>query len=297
VSGGGITNAGRITGVTAGTGASDAANYGQLVSVAIGAAMAMVWAAVRESIFEKSYMTGARDLIKAVFAEDGATAGDIWLEMLSSAVTRAIPLSGTTSQVNATIAGNVTEAVGFMDRLFKVTPGLGAYLPARVDALGNDVEGRVMGLAAGTTSDTDPLTSRMAALGIDITNLRKADPAGFDLTGEELSELRRIRATEATNSDGQTMREALEELLDDPEFSALPSRDQKQAEVVEVMSKFNQPARELFEERNQAYLADREGARSLKAYIAEGIERHEAARMAREDVAGLGLPEPARLPR
>ncbi|MGN6357621.1 MAG: hypothetical protein ACTHLU_09105 [Novosphingobium sp.] len=271
----------------------DGDEYGR--DVAVAAAMQTAWGAVREAVLEKSYLTGARELVKAWFADEDATAASVYLDNAKQALTRLVPLAGTSRQINETIAGRATEAVTFMDQLFKVTPGMGLYLAPRIDALGNETEGRDMGLAAGTTSDTDPLAKRVAALGIDIGNLRKSDPAGFDLTGEELSELRRIRGKEAVNADGLTMPEALEALLDDPAFQALQSRDEKQAEVGEVLRGFNEPARALFEDRNQAYLSDREARRSLKEYIAAGIEKHEARRQVRADVTGMGLPAPTRL--
>lgn len=261
---------------------------------AVTSALQTAFVAVRESVLEKSYLTGARDLLKTVFADDDASLVGTGEKLLGSYLSRMIPLAGTTRQIKETSRGTAAEAVGIMDQLFKVIPGMGGYLPARVDALGNEVEGRDMGFAVGTTADSDDLTKRIAAIGINITNLAKADPAGFDLTSEELSELRTIRAKEATNKDGVTMREALSELLDDPEFQGMERVAKKDA-VIDVMSKFNGPARALFEERNQGYLADRSARRSFKDYIADGMSRHEAAQDARLDTEAEGL-KPTRLP-
>lgn len=270
---------------------------------AILTAMGTAILSVREAIFEKSFMKGASDLMKSLFggfgqddmdAQDSIAEG--YSKVWANALTRLIPLSGVFRQTNETAAGDAIEAVSFMDRLFKVIPGMGGYLPAKVDAIGNVVEGRFMGLAAGTTADSDDLTKALADLGVNLQTLKKADPQGFDLTAEELSELRIIRAWEAENGDGQTMREALSALLADPEFQALPTRDQKQDRVTDVMRQFNQPARELFEARNQDYLATRETYRSFQAYMEEGMSRTEAGAYALEDTLGAGLPTPSRLP-
>jgi hypothetical protein len=202
---------------------------------------------------------------------------------------RMIPFSGTFRQANEAIAGHALEAATALDRIAKVTPGMGAYLPARRDALGNVAEANLFGIKAGTVSDEDAVTLKLRELGVDITSLRKADPAGFDLTSEELSELRRIRAEEAYNRDGLTMKQALGQLFEDPGFQSLQDRSQAQEAVVEVMSQFNEPAREIFEQQNQGYLADRETARSFTLYMKEGLQREEAREVAVESAAALGL--------
>lgn len=258
-------------------------------SEAISQAMAVAFHGVRDSILEKSYMTGARDLAEAISNPSLDAAVDYFQKLYGGAVARVLPASGTVRQVNETANGTALEAVGLIDQLTKVTPGMGAYLPTRIDPLGNEVDGRVMGLAAGTTADMDELSKRIADLGVNLTALKKADPAGFDLTSEELSELRRIRATEAINSDGLTMREALEELLKDPDFQSLATKELVQEAVVGVMGGFNEDAREIFEQRNQTYLADRETSRSFKAYMDLVMSPEEARAAAVADTEALGL--------
>lgn len=262
--------------------------YGQ--DDAIATAMAVAYGGMRDALLNKSYLTGLNQLFTALSSkEEGALEGYL-SRFYPDVVGRLVPLSGTWRQLNETISGKALEAAGALDRIAKVTPGMGAYLPARVDALGNAVEGNVFGLRMGTSSDDDEITQQMRDLGVDITNLNKADPAGFDLTSEELSELRTIRAKEAYNADGLTMREALAQLFSDPAFQNLPDKDMVQEAVVEVMSEFNQPAREIFEQRNQDYLADREASRSFKNYMMDGLmSREEARRAAREDTQALGL--------
>lgn len=171
--------------------------------------MQIAFLAAREGILEKTYVTGVRDLMKSVFSEndDGFAAG--YLRAVESAFTRAIPLAGTSRTVSDTLRGTAPEAIGLMDNILRAVPGGGLVLPSRIDALGNEVDGRAAGVTFGTTADLDDVTRRVAELGVDIQNLKKADPAGFKLTSEELSELRRIRGTEALNSEGETMKEAL----------------------------------------------------------------------------------------
>lgn len=261
---------------------------------AIATAMAVAYGGFRDAVLEKSYLTGLNELFEALTSKEDGALVTYYQKFVPDAVGRMIPFSGTFRQLNETITGRSLEAATALDRIAKVTPGMGAYLPSRRDALGNEIEGNVFGIKAGTTADEDDVTRKMKELGISITNLRKADPAGFDLTSEELSELRRIRATEAYNSDGFTMKEALANLFEDPAFQSLPDREMMQDAVVEVMREFNEPARELFETQNQGYLADREAARSFKLYMSEGLMQREGARAAAlEDARSFGL-EPTR---
>lgn len=273
----------------------EAGQYGHEQEEALRSAMQIAFLAAREGMLEKTYVTGVRDLLKSVFSdqEEGFQAG--YERTLISAFSRMIPFAGTSRMTNDTLHGTAPEAVGLMDSLLRAVPGGGLILPSRIDALGNEVEGRTFGVALGTTSDVDDITRRVADLGIDIQTMKKADPSGFRLTSEELSELRRIRGTEAVNSEGLTMKEALGQLLDDPWFQRLPSKEQQQDEVANVMRDFNKPARELFAERNPTYAADKAAAKSLSDYMAEGIARRDAEAWARQDTLASGLPEPTRL--
>jgi hypothetical protein len=273
----------------------DERQHGHEHEEALASAVQIAFLAAREGILEKTYVTGIRDMMKSVFSEndDGFVAG--YEKALQSAFSRTIPFAGTSRMANDTLHGPAPEAIGWMDNILRAVPGGGLLLPSRVDALGNEVEGRVGGVAFGTTTDVDDVTRRVADLGINIQNLKKADPSGFKLTSEELSELRRIRGAEATNSEGETMKEALARLLDDPWFQRLPSKEQQQDEVVGVMRDFNKPARELLAERQPAYAADRAGMKSLAEYMAEGMARQDAKAFAVEDVQQMGLPVPERL--
>jgi hypothetical protein len=262
--------------------------YGQ--DDAIATAMAVAYGGFRDAILNKSYLTGMNQLFEAISSKEEGALENYFARFYPDVAGRLIPFSGTSRQLNETISGKSLEAATALDRIAKVTPGMGAYLPARVDALGNAVDANVFGFRIGTSSDDDDVTQKLRGLGVDINNLAKADPSGFGLTSEELSELRRIRGTEAYNADGLTMREALSQLFSDPRFQSLPDKQQVQDEVVAVMREFNEPAREIFEQNNQGYLADREAARSFKAYLAEGlVSREEARRLAAEDARGLGL--------
>jgi hypothetical protein len=265
--------------------------YGQ--DDAIATAFAVAFSGFRDAVLEKSYLSGLSELVEALTSQDPEALTRYYSKYLPDAAGRMIPFSGTFRQLNETITGRSLEAATALDRIAKVTPGMGAYLPARVDSLGNEIEGRTFGLAVGTVADEDDVTRKVRELGINITNLRKADPAGFDLTSEELSELRKIRANEAVNAQGLTMKQALAMLFEDPAFQSMQDRQQVQDAVVEVMSQFNEPAREIFEYRNQTYLADREASRSFKEYIKQGLAPAEARDAAFETTRAFGL-EPTR---
>jgi hypothetical protein len=273
----------------------DHGNAGYEQDEALATALQIGFLAAREGILEKTYVTGVRDLMKSVFSEqeEGFVAG--YEKAVMSAFTRAIPLAGTSRMANDTLHGTAPEAIGWMDSILRAVPGGGLVLPSRIDPLGNEVDGRTFGIAMGSTRDIDDVTRQLADLGIDIQTLRKADPTGFKLTSEELSELRRIRGTEALNSDGETMKEALARLMADPWFQRLPSKEQKQDEVVALMGEFNADARAKLEERNPTYAADRAAMKSLSDYMAEGLTRTEATENARYDTLAAGLPEPTRL--
>lgn len=262
---------------------------------ALATALQIGFLAAREGILEKTYVTGVRDLMKSVFSqqEDGFVAG--YEKAVMSAFTRAIPMAGTSRMANDTLHGTAPESIGWIDSILRAVPGGGMILPSRIDPLGNEVDGRTFGVAVGSTNDIDPVTRQLADLGIDIQTLRKADPAGFKLTSEELSELRRIRGTVALNADGETLKEALGRLMADPWFQRLPSKEQKQDEVTQLMSEFNKDARAILMERNPTYAADKAAMKSLSDYMAEGMARTEATASAREDTLASGLPEPSRL--
>jgi hypothetical protein len=260
------------------------------------AALQTAWLATRDSVLEKSYLSGLQDLIEVLFAKNDGGFVKGSEKMLQGAFTRLIPMSGTSRQATDTaraVAGKgAPEAIGWVDAILRSIPGGGYHMSDRVDALGNTVDSRKVGIAVGS-STADPVTEQLRALGVNVTNLRKADPAGFALTAAELSALRRIRATEAQNSDGLTMKEALAELFADPSFQNLPEPEQRQQAVVDLMSEFNEPAREIMEERSPEYAGNREGFRAFKEYLDEGLSEDAAKAQAREDVSSYGLPAPA----
>lgn len=263
---------------------------------AVHTALQIAYLGVRDAILEKSYMTGLRDLTKAAFSEDGDGMAAGWQKMVEGAITRTTPFAGTIRQVNDTVNGEAPEAVSLMDKVLRTVPGFGHRLPPRVDALGDPVEGRFMGLAAGSKNTDDAVKRQLIDLDIDVTNLNKTDPAGFKLNSEELSELRRIRGHEATDANGMTMREALADLFADPEFRTLPTKQQKQDRVRDAMRPFSQSARTIFEERNPQYAADRAGNKAFLDYLAQGYGTADAKAIASEDVAALGLPAASRVP-
>ncbi|HEX9948119.1 MAG TPA: hypothetical protein VGA98_11310 [Allosphingosinicella sp.] len=259
------------------------------------AALQTAWLSIRDSVLEKSYLTGLRDVMQILFAkEEGDAAGR--LDKLAQGVTsRLIPASGTSRLVtdsarSATGAG-APEAIGWVDTILRAIPGGGLHMSERIDPLGNVVDGRKLGIAIGS-SNTDPVTEKLRDMGIDIQTLRKADPRGFALTSAELSGLRRIRGNEAQNSQGWTMKQALAELFADPYFQSLPELEQRRQMVIETMAEFNEPARAIMEEKGGKYAANREGYQAFKDYLDQGLPEKEAKDRARQDVASFGLTSP-----
>src|SRR3546814_11688121 len=97
--------------------------------------------------------------------------------------------------------------------------------------------------------DGDELTKRLQELEIDLRDVSKSDPSGFKLSAEQLDRLRQIRGHEATDENGSTLREALQDTLDDPWFKGLKTKNAKQSAVAEIISGFNKEAKARSEER------------------------------------------------
>lgn len=261
------------------------------------AATDIAYLAVRDAIFEKTYMTSFRDLLKATTSEGGEGGAAAAAKIYANAMMRAIPTSGFSRTINDTLRQNAPEAVSVMDQLFRAVPGLGYGLPDRIDAVGNPVEGRDLGITFGRTDDVDEVTRQLAELQINISNLEKRDPAGegFRLTAQELSDLRTIRGNEATNEWGMTMKEALADLFADPWFQGLRSKEAKRQAVMDVMSSYNEKARVIYEERNPRYQSEREAHRAFFDYLKDGMSTDEARREANALVEEMGLEPSERL--
>jgi hypothetical protein len=262
-------------------------------------ALSIAWLAIRDSVLEKSYLNGLQDLMEVMFARNEGSAVHGLEKMAINAFTRMIPMAGTWRQINDTIRGQAPEAIGWMDNMLRAIPGAGIYMDPRVDALGNEVESRFMGVAFGDSNsnqgqEISEVTRQLRDLGIDITNLKKADRNGLELTSSELTQLRRIRGKEAQVS-GLTMEQALQQLMGDPFFQNLPSKEQKEDMVVELMSKFNEPARQILESRDPNYAANRAAYKSLADYMAMGMSREDARTEAIETNRRYGLQDPDRL--
>jgi hypothetical protein len=274
-------------------GFADGTEYDQQEALKTGLSTALL--ATKDSILDKAYMKSLQDLLSIPTGHNEGQIGSALEKVFLSAAPRFIPGAGIGRQINETFSDSAMEAVGFTDQILRHIPGAGYGMAPRIDPLGDEVKSRVLGINFGNSELTEgepisPVKKKLRELRIDISTIRAADPVGFELTSEELSEVRRIRAKEAYNARGLTMHEALEELFEDPWFNALPSKAQKRAEVVDVMREFNKPAWDLLAERSDTFAAKREYTRSLTDYIAEGMRRGEAERAAQEDVEAYGLP-------
>jgi hypothetical protein len=130
-------------------------------------------------------------------------------------------------------------------------------------------------------------------LDITIRNLRRADPSGYDLTAKQLDRLRELRGKVAVDDTGRTMPQALEALFGDRWFNGLPSKDQKRSAVMEVITSFNAPARDLLIAEDPTYAAGVAGNSALKQYVRDGYSHTAAVTAAEADVAAEGLRTPA----
>lgn len=260
-------------------------------------ALSTAYFGAREAILDKSYLKGLQDILNIVDG-NGPQQGLAQVEsVLQNSLARAVPLAGVGRQINETFRSSAIESVGTIDTLLRSVPGGGYGMSPRIDPLGDEVKGRTLGINLGSSELTEgsPISAtkrRLRELGIDLSTIRASDPAGFDLTSDELSEVRRIRGREALNGEGLTMHEALTELLDDPHFNALRTKGQKRELIMQTMREFNGPAWELLAERDPSFASKRTYTHSLADYIAEGMTRNAARREALADVGAEGLPKP-----
>lgn len=287
---------GAIIGQAFKDGFADGSEYDQEQALRTGLSTALLGS--YDSILGKSYLQGLEELMDVVGAfKDPDQLPTQMGKLMSNAVARLIPAAGVNKQLNESFRSSAIESVGFVDNMLRHIPGAGYGMAPRVDPLGDEVKGRTFGLNYGSSELTEGeptyyVKQKLRDLKIDITTIRKSDPDGFDLTSEQLSEVRKIRAKEALNDQGLTMIEALEELFDDPWFNDLPTKDQQRAEIVAVMREFNKPAWEILRERNPQFDANKTYMSSFEDYLREGQSPKEAEAWALEDVESYGLPDP-----
>lgn len=264
---------------------------------AITAALAIGVLGIRDATLEKSYLTGLRDTLQAAFSHNESdpmkAINDFAVKKLGTLITAQVPGSGTMRLVADTIRGEAPEMQGIVDQLLRLVP-VPDILPPKVDFFGEEVDGRVFGIALGDkkTGEGDWLRDELAKHGINLSDIEKRDRSGFDLTSDQLTELRRIRATEAYGKSGYGLRAALEELVNSAEFQNAPTKKARQEMFNDALDGLNKSAMEIMEERDPDYASKRIAHKSLAAYIADGISRREAERMAAEDATSLGLPDP-----
>lgn len=255
---------------------------------------ATVMAGTYDAILNKSYMKSLSDFMEAISGpKDGSWTGVE--KVLMNGATRLVPFSGVSRQINDSFRDSAAESVGWADAMLRTIPGMGWGLAPRIDPLGDEVKPRQFGVNFGNDELTEgeqisPVKKQLRELGIDISTLRKSDPDGFDLTSDELSEVRRIRGKEALNEDGLTMEQALGSLFEDPWFQTLQRKEDKRKAVVETMAEFNKPAWEILEQRSPSYAGKKAYTKSLQDYIAMNLETRQAERLAKRDTEAMGLP-------
>lgn len=247
----------------------------------------------REAVLDKSYLTGVRKVAQALAqgSDADSTTGlqKLGKELFDTTLISQVPMSGTMRQVSDSIRGEAPEAITLMEQALRLIPG--APTATKRDWLGTPVDGRFMGVNAGSKSAA-PLRQKLADMGLDLADIERRDRLGFGLTGEQLDQLREIRATEARTRDGLSLYEALEATLEDPSFNALPTRAARKAEIQNILDGLNKDAREIMEQRNPEYAANRIGYKSLAEYIKGGSTNSQAERQVREDLDAMGLPDP-----
>jgi len=255
-------------------------------------AMQTAFAAAHDSILSKSYLTGLRDIVAAVASPDSKRAIGAVQKVLQNSAARMVPLAGTSRTLTESFRFSAPEAMTTADAILRGIPGASLYLPTKRDVLGNPVDGRTMGIAIGSSAPSDDVAAELQRLGLSVQNLRATDPSGFTVSAANLDELRRVRGHEALDSQGRTLPEALRELFSSGPFQTAATRAVRERMVSSTISSFNEPARELLEERNPQFAADRSGNKAFREFLEQGFSKQQSREQARQTTADLGLPEP-----
>ena len=272
---------GALWGQAAKDGFTDYAQYGDFEQ-ARQAGLATAAFGFKDAVLSKSYLKSLKDFIEMFF--DGSA--NKTEKLAGSVASRMIPLGGTQKLVNDTVRENAVEATSISDTLYRNLIGVGIGLPTKRNALGDAIEGRDLGVSIGLSNDTvDDVGIKLKEMGFNLQDVKRTDPKGGRLSAQQLDRLRYVRGHLATDSEGRTMREALAELLTDPLFTELGSKEAQQDLINETIRDFNKPAREIMEDEDKDFASMRSARLSFEEYLKQGETLTAATTHAEEDTS------------
>jgi len=252
-------------------------NYEQATQAGVAAAAF----GMKDVVLSKSYMKSLRDFMSLLTGGEAT-----WQTVAGNAASSLIPFGGTQRLVNDTLVGHPLQAVTVSDNLYRSLIGVGLGLPARLNALGDKMDGRTLGIAAGEEQDSLEEVGRMLQeYRLDVSDVKATDPAGFQLSSQQLNRLRYLRGHAALDVEGRTLREALADAMVSEEFQLFGSREARQALVNRTIRSFNAPARALLEEEDADYAGRRAAKSVYEDWIKDGASVSDATEASMSELA------------
>lgn len=217
---------------------------------------ALVWATAA-NVLSKTWLTSIRNLTDLAGATSEDDAGLRWDKFLTGTATRAVPASGVQRSLQNWMDGQIREATNFSDGLLRSTLGADG-LPVKRDTLGRPVQASGMNRLAGLRGDVMPADAEDPVMA-EFERLSMREPGsarrqkGVKLNASQFSRFLELRGQVVRDpTTGLTMEEALNTLVQLPDYKALP-KAARIAEVRKVTRGYNSLAAEALTNEDQSY--------------------------------------------
>lgn len=217
---------------------------------------ALIWATAA-NVLSKTWLTSIRNLTDLAGATSEDDAGLRWDKFLTGLSTRAVPASGVQRSLQNWMDGQVREATNFSDGLLRSTIGADA-LPVKRDTLGRPVQSSGMNRLAGMRADVMPADAEDPVMA-EFERLSMREPAsqrrqkGVKLNATQFSRFLELRGQVVRDpTTGLTMEEALNTLVQMPDYKALP-KAARIAEIRKVTRGYNTLAAEALTNEDKSY--------------------------------------------
>jgi predicted GNAT family acetyltransferase len=254
-----------------------------------------VFGAVLNNSLNKSWFTSVQDLLDAI--EDIQDAKPATVEraierLAASNALKLVPYSGAlrggTTAFEALSTGadvEVKEAWDFWDKMQAGFPSINGSLPPKRDYLGRPItrhnsEWFAINPFATSPESTDVLDRELARLAFDFQILPKSiDEGKVQLNAAQYSEFKRLIGQEPMFG-GKNLEQTLRELVQSPEYAAMPTDAMKASIVAELYSTARSVAESLLKEQNNGELRNA----GITAEV-RGIER-----LTGQSISGISFP-------
>lgn len=244
-------------------------------STAMEAIKAML-VSISMNTLSKTWLTSIKNLTDLAGATSQDDFGIRWDKFTEGLAGRFIPAAGIQRAAEGWTDGVMREAAGFSDGLLKSTLGAD-QLPIRRDFLGREVHMSGMGRIAGIRGDVMPFDGDDPVMA-EMERLSFREPAGarrqkgVKLNASQFSRFLQLRGQEVRDPHtGLTMEEALNQLVQMPEFQSLP-KAAKVAEIRKTTRGYSDLAAEALTTEDQSYAYARLRAEVFELSAMEGWE-------------------------